>query len=247
MARTTALTLRDVLSHLSYARAKKLLGPRGDALLRRGGQETIDIDGQVRMDANSFTLDCGESIVTQRLSDAANGRIDFACSTCAIPCEHVGAALSLILEEKLALGLATAPKETVPLESLSDTELIQRALADRAERARTEKMSLTPLDGKGVWSDYEVESGVSGKRYRVALRGWERSESYCSCPDFKSNTLGTCKHLIFAIGAVKRKLPKGARPKPYKRTRITLHVRYSDEAELRLLLPDGLPKDVKAR
>lgn len=105
MARTATLTLRDVLSHLSYTRARKLLGPRGDALLRSGGQETIDIDGQVRMDAHNFTLDCGESVVTLRLSDAASGRIAFSCSTCAKPCEHVGAALSLILEEKLCLGL----------------------------------------------------------------------------------------------------------------------------------------------
>jgi len=246
MARTTTLTLRDILSHLSYTRAKKLLGPRGDALLRRGGQKTIDIDSQVRTDADSFTLDCGQSIVTLRLGAGSAGLIDFECSTCATPCEHVGAALSLILEEKLALGLAEAPKDTVPLENLSDAELIDRALADRAERARTEKMSLAPLDGKGVWSDYAVTSGVSGKTYRVALRGWERGDSYCSCPDFKSNTLGTCKHLIFAIGAVKRKLPKRAQPRPYKRARITLHVRYGDEAELRLLLPDGLPKDVEA-
>ncbi len=246
MARTATLTLRDVLSHLSYTRARKLLGPHGVVLLRSGGQKTIDIDGQVRMDAHSLTLDCGESVVTLRLSDAASGRIDFSCSTCAKPCEHVGAALSLILEEKLALGLAVAPKETVPLETLSDTELIQRALADRAERARTEKMSLAPLDGKRVWSDYAVTSGVSGKTYRVALRGWERGESYCSCPDFKSNTLGTCKHLVFAIGAVKKKLPKGARPRPYKRTRVTLHVRYGDEAELRLLLPDEPSKEVEA-
>lgn len=182
------------------------------------------------MDANSFTLDCGESTVTLRLSDAANGRIDFSCSTCTVPCEHVGAALSLILEEKLALRLAAAPKETVPLENLSDTEMIQRALADRAERARTEKMSLSPLDGRCVGSDYAVTSDISGKTYRVALRGWERGESYCSCPDFKSNTLGTCKHLIFVIGAVKKKLPKGLKPRPYKRTRITLHVRYGDKA-----------------
>jgi hypothetical protein len=242
MARKIRLSLRDVLSHLSYPQARKLLGPRGQALLRRGGASSIDIDAQVRMDQDRFSLDLGRANVTLALSDAADGRITFSCSECAVPCEHVGAAFSLILEEKLALGLAAAPRDAVPLEMLSDSELIERALADRAERARTERMSLEPLDGKGTWGDYAVTSGLSGKTYRVALRGWDRGESYCSCPDFKTNTLGTCKHLLFAVGAVKRKLPRRKMPRPYKRN----HVRYGDEAELRLLLPDNLPREVEA-
>jgi superfamily II DNA or RNA helicase len=245
MARKVGLTLSDLLSHLSYAQARKLLGPRGQALLRKGGSSDIDIDAQVRMDRHSFMLNLGESVATLRLSDAASGRIQFSCTTCTQPCEHVGAALSLILEEKLSLGLAAAPHETVPLEMLSESELIKRALADRAERARTERMSLAPLDGKGFWSDYAVTSGLSGKTYRVALRGWERGESYCSCPDFKTNTLGTCKHLLFALARMKRRLPRGKMPRPYKRKRITLHVRYGEEAELKLLLPDGLPRDAE--
>ena len=246
MARKVRLSLPDVLSHLGYAQARKLLGPRGQVLLRRGGSSDIDIDAQVRMDRTSFALDLGDAVATLRLSDAASGRIQFSCTACAQPCEHVGAALSLILEEKLSLGLAAAPRETVPLEMLSESQLIERALADRTERARTERMALAPLDGKGVWSDYAVTSGLSGKTYRVALRGWERGESYCSCPDFKTNTLGTCKHLLFAMARVKRRLPHGKMPRPYRRTRITLHVRYGDETELRLLLPDGLPPDADA-
>src|SRR5271157_3614426 len=216
MARKTRLTLPDVLSHLSYAQARKLLGPRGQALLRMGGSASIDIDAQVRMDRHSFTLDLGEAVATLRLGDTATGGMQFSCTACATPCEHVGAAFSLILEEKLSLGLAAAPRESIPLEMLSESELIERALADRAERARSEKMTLTPVDGKGIWSDYSVTSGLSGKTYRVALRGWERGESYCSCPDFKTNTLGTCKHLLFALAAVKRRLPRGKMPRSYR-------------------------------
>ena len=246
MARKIRLSLLDILSRLSYGQARKLLGPRGQALLRMGGSSAIDIDAQVRMDRHSFSLDLGEAVVTLRLSDAANGRIEFSCTACTEPCEHVAAAFSLILEEKLSLGLAAPPRESVPLEMLSESELVDRALADRAERARTERMRLAPLDRHGVWRDYAVTSGLSGKTYRVALRGWERGESYCSCPDFRTNTLGTCKHLLFATAVVKRKLPRGKTPRPYRRTRITLHVRYGEKAELRLLLPDGLPRDAEA-
>jgi len=101
-------------------------------------------------------------------------------------------------------------------------------------------MTLTSLDGKEIWSDYAVMNSVSGKTYRVALRGLKRGDSYCSCPDFRTNTLGTCKHIEFALDAVKKRFPKSVNEKPYRRTRISLHIRYGEKAELRLLLPEGL-------
>ncbi len=234
-----------MLSHLTYADVKKLLGPSCDKLLREGGLFEIDLDSQVTLDDWRLTLDLGKSTVTLRLSEERSGRIETSCTTCTAFCEHVGAAFSLVLEEKLALGLSAPPHDDVPLETLTEEQLVERALADRGERSRKEKMSLSPLNGKGLWSDYGVTSSVSGKTYRVALRGWERGESYCSCPDFRTNTLGTCKHLIFALGAVKRRFPRSEREKSYRRTRISLHVRYGDTAELRLALPEKL--EVRAR
>jgi len=56
-----------------------------------------------------------------------------------VVCEHQGSALSLILEEKLTLGLSAPPPERIPIESLSDEALVKEALADRTQRAQTEK------------------------------------------------------------------------------------------------------------
>ena len=221
------------------------MGPSCDRLLREGGLFEIDLESQVTLDIRGFTLDLGRSRATIRLSEERSGRIEASCTTCATGCEHIGAAFSLVLEEKLALGLSAPPPDDVPLEALTEGQLVERALAERSERARKEKMSLSSLNGEGIWSDYAVTSSVSGKTYRIALRGWERGESYCSCPDFKTNTLGTCKHLIFALGAAKRRFPKNEREKSYRRTRISLHVRYGETAELRLALPDKL--EAKAR
>lgn len=247
MSTRTVPNLRDILSHLGHADAKKILGPSWNRLLRDGGRLEIDLESQVRLRPDRLTVSHEGSVVTFRRSSGHPGRIEASCSTCQAPCEHLGAALSLVLEEKLALGLSVAPPEDVPLENLTEEQLEQRAIAERAERARSEKMSLSPLDGrgsgKGIWSDYAVTSSTSGKTYRVALRGWERGESYCSCPDFRTNTLGTCKHLIYALGAVRRRFPKAAREKPYRRTRITLHVRYGETAELRLLVPERLASE----
>jgi len=230
--------LKDVLSRLTHAEACALLGPQGSKLLRKGGQREIRIDDQVAVDDDSFRLTLEDGTVTIRKAGSAGKRLLIDCSACSSACEHKGAALSLILEEKLALGLAAPPAEDLPIEMLTMEQLVERALADRADRAVKEKMTLEAARGTGPWTDYAVTSGASGKTYRVALRGLERGASYCSCPDFQNNTLGTCKHILFAMGAVRRKHSKAALAKPYVRKGISLHLRYAEEIELRLALPD---------
>lgn len=42
---------------------------------------------------------------------------------------------------------------------------------------------------------FSVTSPRSGNHYSVVFRGLSSSWNYCSCPDFKTNRLGTCKHL----------------------------------------------------
>ena len=78
----------------------------------------------------------------------------------------------------------------------------------------------------------------SGKTYRTALRGLERGQSYCSCPDYKCNTLGTCKHLIFALKVIKEKFTEEELRNPYKRDSAAIHMVYGEEAVLRVSLPD---------
>ena len=58
----------------------------------------------------------------------------------------------------------------------------------------------------------------SGKTYRVALRGWKRGDSYCTCPDFRKNTLGTCKHILYALGEVKKRFSKDRERNPLPRS-----------------------------
>ena len=69
----------------------------------------------------------------------ARQRLHWNCTQCESACEHVGAAFSLILEDKMRLGLAAPPKPRVPVESLGEDELVRQALAERAERAKTER------------------------------------------------------------------------------------------------------------
>jgi len=237
---SSELTLFDRLSRLTFPVAAKLLGAQGSRLITAGGQHDIDITTQVELGKDRFRLVLDGSAVTLTLSPAARDRLLWRCDTCRVPCEHAGAAFSLILEEKLALGLAGAPPERAPAESLSEEALIAQALAERTERARHERMRVASLDPQQIWTDYTLTSATSGKSYRVALRGWQPGESYCSCPDFRKNTLGTCKHILHTLEKVKRRRPEAARTRPYRQRDVCVHLSYGKDLELRVRLPDRL-------
>lgn len=245
ISNSTDLTLYDKLSRLSYTQTARLLGPDSSRLLTEGGGREIDIDGQVDLGQHAFRLAMEGSTVTLSLDAVASKRLRWNCDTCDVPCVHAGAAFSLILEEKTALGLAAPPPEREPVDRLDDAALVVQELAEREERARTEKMRLVSTDPSSLWTDYTVTNAASGKSYRVAFRGWERGDSYCSCPDFRKNTLGTCKHILHALAKLRRRFPAKVRNRPYRRRGISVHLSYGETLELRLLLPERLEAGVE--
>ncbi|HED12994.1 MAG TPA: helicase [Gammaproteobacteria bacterium] len=239
------LTLKDKLSRLTFIQACKLLKPQGEQLLRQGGLYEIDLDNDVLLNEQCFQLHLPDAKVSLRLDGNAKNRLLFHCSCGHHPCEHAAAVLTLILEEKTPLGLAKEPPEPLPVEPLNDEELTAQALQERQQRADKEKMRVHSLDMDTLWSDYLVTNASSGKTYRVALRGWEVGDSFCNCPDFRKNTLGTCKHILHTCTKVKKRFPALVRSKPYLQQSISVHLRYTERIELRLLLPENLPAAVE--
>ncbi len=244
MERQTVRTLKETLSLLSYQDAVKMLGPNGPQLLRKGGQYDIDIDLDVRLTDSLYCTAWGDSVVQIERARETESELLCRCSTCREMCEHIGAALSLALEEKLLLGLSAPPVEEVPKESHSVEDLVALALADREERARTERMEIKSMTPEEIWTDYAVTSLVSGKTYHVVLRGWERGDSYCSCPDFRKNTLGTCKHIMKTLDWARKHFSKAAQDVPYEVRNLYVHLTYHDDVELRLAPPGNLPTEV---
>src|SRR5213594_4175344 len=249
--KSTELTLIDKLSRLSYQQTLKLLGSDGPMLLRAGDSWDFRIEEDVYLNEDLFRLKFplapGETesppVVTISLMDPSNGRLRWNCTVCESLCEHVGAAFSFILDEKMTLGLAAPPPERVPVESLSEQELIERAIEERRERARTERMIVKSAEPEQPWTDYAVSSTVSGKTYRVAVRGRKPGDSYCSCPDFRTNTLGTCKHILHVLTKLNRRFTAAQFKRPYKRKTIGVHIQYGAHTALRLLLPEKLDSE----
>jgi superfamily II DNA or RNA helicase len=88
----------------------------------------------------------------------------------------------------------------------------------RRQFGREQKFQLKNSGDEPIFSDFQVTNPQSKSTYRVSIRGEKRGESFCSCPDFATNTLGTCKHLEFALAKLARRpgarqvLRQGFRP-----------------------------------
>ncbi len=235
------VSLKDKLSRLTYKQVCRLLGSNADKLLARGGQFDINIQDHVVLTNTQFQLRLPDALAAIRLSDTGKQRLLFECDKCGDPvCVHTGAAFSLLLEEKIALGLSMERPQKKPIGAMTDEEVVAMAMADRKLRAEQENMEIQSSDNSRIWTNYLVTNRSTGRSYRVALRGWKPGESYCSCPDFRKNTLGTCKHIIRVEQEAAKQFPAEVRDKPYQRNGFAVHLRYGENLELRFLAPDGL-------
>ncbi len=233
------------LGALTHYQACQMLGEDGGDKLRHAYKEfEIDFDRDVflggdlfRVRVNDPGVSGGVAIATLTLQSARAKQIQSNCDKCETSCLHLAASLGYLLEAKSVLGLAAPPDESVPLENLTADELQHRALAEREQRARDERMTVRSTDKDAAWTDYLVTSEATGRTYRVALRGQEVGQSYCTCPDFRTNQLGTCKHILHTQEKIQKRFTAAQLRVNYKRKNLSLRLHYANPIGLRFNLP----------
>src|SRR5207247_1704387 len=60
----------------------------------------------------------------------------------------------------------------------------------RRQFGREQKFQLKNVGSEPFFSEFQVTNPESQNTYRVAIRGTEAGDNFCSCPDFATNTLG---------------------------------------------------------
>lgn len=68
-------------------------------------------------------------------------------------------------------------------------------IALRQQAALKEAFTIVPIDEKQYPGDYKVSNDANKSEYKVVFRGEGNRWNYCSCMDFKTSKLGTCKHV----------------------------------------------------
>ncbi len=109
-------------------------------------------------------------------------------------CKHIVAILLELFDQQGEKKGLQMDDDNLERQYLSYEEIKQQALEDRQKRAKLEEFKV--IQGDMLKGDHLVTT-VKGRQYQVTLHNPAEAVGHCSCPDFYSNKLSTCKHLIF--------------------------------------------------
>ncbi len=84
-----------------------------------------------------------------------------------------------------------------------DMTLEEWQIALRRQFAYKQQFTVRNVGHHPVFSDFMVYNPLSVNKYKVAIRDYEFGMNFCSCPDFKKNGLGTCKHIEYVLKQLK--------------------------------------------
>ncbi|RME80557.1 MAG: DEAD/DEAH box helicase [Caldilineae bacterium] len=121
---------------------------------------------------------------------------------------------------------------------MSDYNPEQVQIERRRKRAEEEITRVVNKGRHAVYSTFEVTS-VSGRSYQVRIRSLSERLNWCTCPDYQTNLLGTCKHIEGTLLYLRKALGEEA----WKRyaaeappvTQIYLH--HAERTTVRVSLP----------
>lgn len=74
--------------------------------------------------------------------------------------------------------------------------MIERVLAERRERASKARYEFIRADNP--YGEHRIIT-AQGTSYKLTFRNFEKKEGHCTCSDYATNKLGTCKHLMYGF------------------------------------------------
>jgi hypothetical protein len=118
----------------------------------------------------------------------------------------------------------------------------------RRQFGREQPFKQRNLGAAPVFSSFRVDNPESDTHYHVTIRGLAPGHSQCSCWDYATNPLGTCKHIEFVLGCLLAKragriaLARGE-VAPYSEVRLT----YLGARQIRFHAGSGCPAALLAQ
>ena len=112
-------------------------------------------------------------------------------------CKHVVAALLSVMDFqdiKVTDSVKIADKNESESEHMTWEEIRQKAFKEREKSAAAESFQVVAGETfKGEHLLYTTKN----RQYNVVMHNPETGQGHCNCPDFITNRLGTCKHIIY--------------------------------------------------
>jgi SNF2 family DNA or RNA helicase len=165
---------------------------RGEFLQKNGAFRRI----REQSDNGRYVYEVDGNYGNYRTEVVSNGTVTGLCD-CPYPgpgCKHIVAILLELLDQQRDTEDPSIDDDDRQAPNLSAEEIRQQALEDRRKRAKIEELKV--IQGDMLKGDHLVTT-AKGRQYQVTLHNPAAGVGHCSCPDFYSNKLSTCKHLIF--------------------------------------------------
>jgi len=177
----------STVSDLVMRKAMQLYQNGQCQMLTRGkGHFKFSIDDEF----DDFTLDI--QLFGNDISTKCN------CKSISSNCHH---SIAGLLELK-DFYKREKPKITQAGRQYTREGMIQRVLSERRDKAKKDQFKIQFADN--IYGEHEIinEKGI---RYNVTFRNIEKKQGYCCCPDYQTNKLGICKHLMAAFDAAENR------------------------------------------
>ena len=132
-----------------------------------------------------------------------------------------------------------------------DLQVADWQAALRRQFGREQLFRLQNLGSDPIFSDFRVHNPASKSQYRVAIRGQALGQNFCTCLDFSTNDLGTCKHIEFTLAKLEgRRGGKAALARGFEPAYSEIWLDYAGARQVRFragtLCPPALLKQAKS-
>ena len=125
----------------------------------------------------------------------------------------------------------------------ADMGLEEWQVALRHNQAEREHFAISEVSEQFCPGEYSVRNHKTRSQYKVVYRGAYSPWNYCSCPDFRTSGLGTCKH----IEGVKLWLQaEGKEPYSEEPRYSSVYVDYRGQRSIRIRFGQGYRRELAA-
>lgn len=162
-------------------------------------------------------------------------------------CSHVFAS-ALQTQQEMSRSSLIIEEDAI---KYSRDGMIKRVMEEREERAQKESYQLDFADN--IYGEHQLVT-KQDKDYYLSFYDFDQRLGYCSCPDYQTNKLETCKHLIYAFDHFLSNhniadLPTQSYPfveifrHPLKEYQIAWFYPHSPEPEVKTILQEYFDED----
>lgn len=165
-------------------------------------------------------------------------KIESHCN-CGAPhlCAHIYASLQQTQQE-MSRSFLVGTEEGL---QYSREGMIKRVLEERRNKASQEEFRIEFAEN--IHGEHQLYTSRN-KKYELSFYDFEKNLGYCSCPDYQTNKLETCKHLIYAFDKFQQEMGNNELPnQPYPFLEIFRHPLY--DYQISWFYPQNIDKDLE--